>query len=99
MGVARLRALTQPFSTAGSASGSVEMGVARLRALTQLSPNQFCIEELSRNGCCPVEGIDTCLFLVCEGTVIQVEMGVARLRALTHSLRIIRIVVSVAVAV
>ena len=61
------------------------MSVARLRALTHEIFLSVSISPLSRNECCPFEGIDTTLVSSGASHTILVEMSVARLRALTQN--------------
>ncbi len=85
MSVARLRALTHDGVSVGSfVAYVVEMSVARLRALTHLRAIMNYEISLSRNECCPFEGIDTAYGGLNEDAY-SVEMSVARLRALTQA--------------
>ena len=59
------------------------MDVARLRALTRYIFISKNLSFLRRNGCSPIEGINTQNIHSCD-SLQRVEMDVARLRALTH---------------
>ena len=59
MSVARVRVLTQVSFNRVIGIPKVEMSVARVRALTQKN-GEYCERStISRNECCPCEGIDT----------------------------------------
>ena len=64
MEVARYRALTHFSSLLHYSLSSVEMEVARYRALTRENALPRYILAISRNGGCPIQGIDTMLVLV-----------------------------------
>ena len=86
MNFTRYRVLTHhPYRRITSFLIKVEMNFTRYRVLTLTIFSTFAGFYYSRNELHPLQGIDTCLNLVCKFFYETVEMNFTRYRVLTPS--------------